>query len=49
MMSGYTEEAVASQLSDHGPGMTAFLQKPFLAEDLMDLLRRAVEVGTPAC
>jgi FixJ family two-component response regulator len=46
MMSGYTEEAVASQLTDCGPGMTAFLQKPFLAEDLMDLLRRVVEVAT---
>jgi CheY-like chemotaxis protein len=46
MMSGYTEEAVASQLTHCGPGMTAFLQKPFLAEDLMDLLRRVVEVAT---
>jgi CheY-like chemotaxis protein len=44
MMSGYTEEAVASQFSDNGPGMTAFLQKPFLAEDLMDVLRRTLEV-----
>ena len=45
MMSGYTEEAVASQFSDDGPGMTAFLQKPFLAEDLMDVLRRALAVS----
>jgi CheY-like chemotaxis protein len=47
MMSGYTEEAVASQFSDNGPGMTAFLQKPFLAEDLMDVLRRTLEVTPP--
>ncbi|HEX6434274.1 MAG TPA: response regulator, partial [Gemmatimonadales bacterium] len=47
MMSGYTEEAVASHLSDNGPGMTAFLQKPFLAEDLMDVLRRTLEAGSP--
>jgi PAS domain S-box-containing protein len=44
MMSGYTEEAVASQFSHHGTGMTAFLQKPFQAEDLMDVLRRTLEV-----
>jgi two-component system, cell cycle sensor histidine kinase and response regulator CckA len=44
MMSGYTEEAVVSQFSENGPGMTAFLQKPFLAEDLMDVLRRTLEV-----
>ena len=48
MMSGYTEEAVASQFSDNGPGMTAFLQKPFLAEDLMDVLRRTLETASPA-
>ena len=47
MMSGYTEEAVASQFSDTGPGMTAFLQKPFLAEDLMEVLRRTLEMGSP--
>jgi PAS domain S-box-containing protein len=45
MMSGYTEEAVALQFSDQGTGMTAFLQKPFLAEDLMDLLRQTLEVA----
>ena len=45
MMSGYTEEAVASQFSDNGPGVTAFLQKPFQAEDLMDVLRRTLEVN----
>jgi PAS domain S-box-containing protein len=48
MMSGYTEEAVASQFSENGPGMTGFLQKPFLAEDLMDVLRRTLEVSSPA-
>ena len=47
MMSGYTEEAVASQFSDTGPGMTAFLQKPFLAEDLIEVLRRTLEIGSP--
>jgi PAS domain S-box-containing protein len=47
MMSGYTEEAVAAQFSDTGPGMTAFLQKPFLAEDLMEVLRRTLEVVSP--
>jgi PAS domain S-box-containing protein len=44
MMSGYTEQVVAPQLSGSGPGLTAFLQKPFLAEDLMDILREMVEV-----
>ncbi|HYF39712.1 MAG TPA: response regulator [Gemmatimonadales bacterium] len=48
MMSGYTEEAVASQFSNNGPGMTAFLQKPFLAEDLLDVLRRTLEPSNPA-
>jgi PAS domain S-box-containing protein len=48
IMSGYTEEAVAEQFSNSGPGMTAFLQKPFLAEDLMDVLRRTLEVTSPA-
>jgi PAS domain S-box-containing protein len=47
IMSGYTEEAVASQFSDNGPGMTAFLQKPFLAENLMEVLRPALEVSSP--
>jgi two-component system, cell cycle sensor histidine kinase and response regulator CckA len=43
MMSGYTEEAVAAEFSEAGSRMTAFLQKPFLAEDLMALLRRVAE------
>jgi PAS domain S-box-containing protein len=47
MMSGYTEESVASQFSEDRQGMTAFLQKPFLAEDLIEVLRRVLEVGTP--
>ncbi len=42
MMSGYTEESVASQFSDAGPGVTAFLQKPFFAEDLIGVLRRVL-------
>jgi PAS domain S-box-containing protein len=46
MMSGYTEESVAPQFSDAGPGVTAFLQKPFFAEDLIGVLRRVlVTVG----
>jgi two-component system C4-dicarboxylate transport response regulator DctD len=46
MMSGYTEESVAPQFSDAGPGLTAFLQKPFFAEDLIGVLRRVL--GTAA-
>jgi PAS domain S-box-containing protein len=45
MMSGYTEESVAPQFSDAGPGMTVFLQKPFLAEDLVGIFRRIAEVA----
>jgi PAS domain S-box-containing protein len=44
LMSGYTEEVVAPQFNDSGPGITAFLQKPFLAEDLIGVLRRVAEV-----
>ena len=43
MMSGYTEQVVAPQFSHTGPGITAFLQKPFLAEDLIAVLRRFAE------
>ena len=46
MMSGYTEESVGPQFSDAGPGVTAFLQKPFFAEDLIGILRRVL-VTTP--
>jgi CheY-like chemotaxis protein len=44
MMSGYTEQVVAPQFTGSGPGLTAFLQKPFLAEDLMEILRQMSEV-----
>ena len=43
MMSGYTEQVVAPQFSGSGPGLTGFLQKPFLAEDLIAVLRRFAE------
>ena len=42
MMSGYTEAAVAEQLGE-SPENTAFLQKPFVAEDLVIAFRRFVE------
>ena len=45
MMSGYTEQTVAPQFTGSGPGLTAFLQKPFLAEDLMEILREVVRVA----
>jgi two-component system, cell cycle sensor histidine kinase and response regulator CckA len=44
MMSGYTEQALAPKFIGSGPGTTAFLQKPFLAEDLIGVLRRIAEV-----
>jgi PAS domain S-box-containing protein len=44
MMSGYTEQAVASQVNGSGPGVTTFLQKPFLAEDLIGVLRPIAEI-----
>jgi PAS domain S-box-containing protein len=47
MMSGYTEQVLASQFDRSDPGTTAFLQKPFLAEDLVEVLRLALEVTTP--
>jgi PAS domain S-box-containing protein len=43
MMSGYTEQVVAPQFTGSGPGITGFLQKPFLAEDLIAVLRRFAE------
>jgi CheY-like chemotaxis protein len=43
MMSGYTEQVVAPQFNSSGPGVTGFLQKPFLAEDLIAVLRRFAE------
>jgi two-component system, cell cycle sensor histidine kinase and response regulator CckA len=45
MMSGYTEQVVAPQFTGSGPGLTAFLQKPFLAEDLMGILREMIRVA----
>ena len=45
IMSGYTEESVAAQFNETGSGLTAFLQKPFLAEDLVGVLRRVLEVS----
>ena len=45
MMSGYTEQVVAPQFSKSGPGVTGFLQKPFLAEDLIAVLRRFAETS----
>jgi PAS domain S-box-containing protein len=52
IMSGYTEESVAAQFSESGADLTAFLQKPFLAEDLVAVLRRvmksAPDAGDPA-
>jgi signal transduction histidine kinase/ActR/RegA family two-component response regulator len=47
MMSGYTEESVAAEFLEAGSGPTSFLQKPFLADDLVLALRRVLE-GTPA-
>ena len=43
MMSGYTEQAVVPSVRS-GPGSTTFLQKPFLAQDLVEVLRPIVEV-----
>ncbi|HET9465716.1 MAG TPA: ATP-binding protein [Gemmatimonadales bacterium] len=40
MMSGYTQQVVAPQFANSGPGNTGFIQKPFLAEDLIAVLRR---------
>jgi PAS domain S-box-containing protein len=45
LMSGYTEQVVAPQFTGSGPGLTAFLQKPFLAEELIGVLRRVAEVA----
>ena len=40
LMSGYTEQDVASKLIDRAGGAVAFLQKPFLPEDLTSALRQ---------
>jgi PAS domain S-box-containing protein len=47
IMSGYTEESVAAQFSESGAHLTAFLQKPFLAEDLVSVLRRVIKSAPP--
>jgi two-component system cell cycle sensor histidine kinase/response regulator CckA len=39
LMSGYTEQEVASKLLDGSTGAVGFLQKPFLPEDLTTVLR----------
>jgi CheY-like chemotaxis protein len=41
LMSGYTEQEVASKLLDDNSGAVGFLQKPFLPEDLTRVLRDA--------
>jgi PAS domain S-box-containing protein len=41
MMSGFTEEAVADRVGDSA--RTTFLQKPFLAEDLIDAFQRVLQ------
>jgi two-component system, cell cycle sensor histidine kinase and response regulator CckA len=41
LMSGYTEQEVASKLLDESNGAAGFLQKPFLPEDLTRVLRDA--------
>ncbi len=47
LMSGYTEQEVASKLLDSVGGATGFLQKPFLPEDLTSALREVSQgVGT---
>jgi PAS domain S-box-containing protein len=45
LMSGYTEQEVASKLLDDSSGAVGFLQKPFLPEDLTSVLRH---VSQPA-
>jgi PAS domain S-box-containing protein len=45
LMSGYTEQEVASRLLDENPGPVAFLQKPFLPADLVTVLRRVLEAA----
>jgi hypothetical protein len=45
MMSGYTERTAASELAGSGPGITGFIQKPFLAQDLITVFRRFAEAS----
>jgi PAS domain S-box-containing protein len=46
IMSGYTEQVVAQQIGGSDPGNTGFLQKPFLAEDLVAAFRPFAEAGS---
>ena len=43
LMSGYTEQEVASKLIERAGDGVAFLQKPFLPEDLIGALRQVVK------
>ncbi len=45
LMSGYTEQEVAAQFLEGGPGPVAFIQKPFLPGDLAAVLRRVVQAS----
>jgi PAS domain S-box-containing protein len=45
IMSGYTSQTVDAQFDLRGSGTTIFLQKPFLAEDLVNALRHIMEVS----
>ena len=42
MMSGYTEQVVAEQMGESSHSI-AFLQKPFVAEDLVTAFRHFAE------
>ena len=42
MMSGYTEQVIAEQMGESSQS-TAFLQKPFVAEDLVMAFRHFAE------
>jgi PAS domain S-box-containing protein len=46
LMSGYTEQEVASKLLNGDQGATGFLQKPFLPEDLAAILRHISQPAT---
>jgi PAS domain S-box-containing protein len=46
LMSGYTEQEVASKLLNGNGGATGFLQKPFLPEDLAGILRQIAQPAT---
>ena len=41
LVSGYSEQRASAELA--GLGLAGFLQKPFLPETLVDLVREAVE------